>query len=79
MSGGASNGCCPSARVRQSSRIARTAPNTGSSFSMALTAVVAAAEPPKPAKKVGGFKAWLNADQPPADGKKSGGSKGDKG
>jgi len=46
--------------------------------SPAPAAVIAAAEPPKPAKKVGGFKAWLNADQPKADGKKPGGAKGDK-
>ena len=46
----------------------------------AASAVVAAAEPPKPAKKVGGFKAWLNADQPKADDGKPDGSKdGDKG
>ncbi len=45
--------------------------------SAAPAAAVASAEPPKPAKKVGGFKAWLNADQPKADGKKPGGSKGD--
>jgi branched-chain amino acid transport system permease protein len=39
---------------------------------------VTALAPPKPAKKAGGFKAWLNADQPQADGKKSGGAKVDK-
>jgi branched-chain amino acid transport system permease protein len=43
-----------------------------------VAADVTALAPPKPAKKVGGFKAWLNADQPQADGKKSGGAKGDK-
>jgi branched-chain amino acid transport system permease protein len=36
------------------------------------TAAAPAAEPPKPAKKVGGFKAWLNADQPQKDGQKPG-------
>ena len=46
--------------------------------SEASSAVVAAADPPKPTRKVGGFKAWLNADQPKADGKKPRGSKGDK-
>ena len=44
------------------------------------TAAVPAAEPPKPKKKAGGFKAWLNADQPQADGQKPGGAKdGNKG
>ena len=38
--------------------------------------VVAAPAPAKPEKKVGRFKAWLNADQPPADDQTSGGSKG---
>jgi hypothetical protein len=31
-----------------------------------------AAEPAKPAKKVGRFKAWLNADQPPKKGDATG-------
>jgi hypothetical protein len=39
---------------------------------------VTASASPKPPKKAGGFKAWLNADQPQADGKKSGGAKGGK-
>ena len=46
--------------------------------SEAASAVVAAAEPPKPAKKSGGFKAWLNADQPKADAAKPDALKGDK-
>ena len=37
-----------------------------------------ATEPPKVAKKVGRFKAWLNADQPQADGQTSDGLKGGK-
>jgi branched-chain amino acid transport system permease protein len=42
------------------------------------TAAVPAAEPSKPAKKTGGFRAWLNADQPQNDAQKPGGSKGGK-
>jgi len=38
----------------------------------------APAAPAKSAKKVGKFKAWLNADQPQADGQKPSGAKGDK-
>jgi branched-chain amino acid transport system permease protein len=51
------------------------APEAPTRPEVAVTAV-AAPPPAKPEKKVGRFKAWLNADQPPADDQTSGGSKG---
>ena len=62
--------------------------DTGMAVSAPVEPVVKSPEPPvvapapaapaKPAKKVGKFKAWLNADQLQADGQKPGGAKGDK-
>ena len=52
-----------------------TTPEAPARSEGAVTAVASSAST-KPEKKVGRFKAWLNADQPPADDQTSGGSKG---
>jgi len=58
----------PAVPVRATTEAAAPTPETSTA--------VPAVEPAKPAKKVGGFREWLNADQPQADDKKPGSSKG---